>query len=113
MMIVQFTSKKFITDLTEEVKFDHRNYGAWYLNPQKWEKRFHKMSDQRMVTKMKDRRVGKEDIKPTSEKELEVRIDPNVIEGKKHAVKAFRGFLERRGSYDPPVFLKKALDIKE
>ena len=39
-------------------KFDHRNYGAWYINSAKWESRFHSLSDQKSVKILKNRRIS-------------------------------------------------------
>ena len=62
---------------------------------------------------MKGRKVVKDDVvKATIEKEHEVSAEEIITEeGKLHSVRAFRGFLERRESYEPPAFLKKALQI--
>ena len=97
----------------EKPRIDHRNYGAWYLHPQRWEQRFHKMSDPKAISQMKGRRVGKEDVvKATNEKEQdEVPVEIIIDEGKLHSARAFRGFLESREGYEPPSFLKKALHI--
>ena len=37
--------------------FDHRNYGAWYVKPAKWETRFHDLSDPKSVKVLKNRRI--------------------------------------------------------
>ena len=37
--------------------FDHRNYGAWYVKPVKWETRFHDLSDPKSVKVLKNRRI--------------------------------------------------------
>lgn len=48
-----------ITDL----RLDHRKYGAWYLKPTLWEKRFHQISDSQKVAKIKARRKPASDFK--------------------------------------------------
>ena len=64
---------------------------------------------------MKGRKVVKDDVvKSTIEKEQQHEVSAEEIiteEGKLHSVRAFRSFLERRESYEPPTFLKKALQI--
>ena len=101
----------------EKPRLDHRNYGAWYLHPQKWDHRFQKLSDPKAIAQMKGRRVGKEDIvKATIEKEQQHEVPEEIItdEGKLHSVRAFRGFLETRyDGYEPPTFLKRALHISK
>ena len=91
----------------EKPRLDHRNYGAWYLHPQRWEQRFHKMSDPKAISQMKSRRVGKEE----EDQQDEIPEDIITDEGKLHSLRAFRGFLESREGYEPPSFLKKALQI--
>ena len=64
---------------------------------------------------MKGRKVVKDDlVKATIEKEQQYEVPAEEIiteEGKLHSVREFRSFLERRESYEPPAFLKKALQI--
>ena len=85
------------------------------MHPQKWEQRFQKMSNPKAIAQIKGRRVGKDDLlKATIEKEQQQQeVSEEIItdEGKLHSVRAFRSFLERRDSYEPPAFLKKALHI--
>ena len=84
------------------------------MHPQKWEPRFQKMSNPKAIAQIKGRRVGADDlVKATIEKELQHEVPEEIItdEAKLHSVRAFRGFLERRDSYEPPAFLKKALHI--
>ena len=84
------------------------------MKPQKWEQRFQKISDPKVISQIKGRRVGKEDVvKATIEKDQQQEVPAEVItdEGKLHSVRAFRGFLERLPNYEPPTFLKKALHI--
>ena len=76
------------------------------MHPQKWEQRFHKLSDPEAISQMKSRRVGKEE-------DLQDEVPEEIItdEGKLHSLRAFRGFLESREGYEPPSFLKKALNM--
>ena len=76
------------------------------MHPQRWEQRFHKMSDPKAISQMKGRRVDKEE-----DQEDEVPEEIITDEGKLHSLRAFRGFLESREGYEPPSFLKKALHI--
>ena len=34
---------------------DHKNYGAWYINPNKWEERFQSLSDPKAMEIVKSR----------------------------------------------------------
>ena len=44
-----------------KLNLDRKNYGAWYINPKKWEKRFQKLSDPKSIEHVKARRVPKGD----------------------------------------------------
>ena len=44
-----------------KVKLDHRQYGAWYLHPSKWESRFQNLSDPKSIEIVKSRRESKLD----------------------------------------------------
>ena len=93
--------------MEEKPRLDHRKYGAWYLHPQKWEQRFHKMSDPKAISQIKARRIAKEDV------DIDTPAEIVTDEEKLHSVRAFRGFLETRyDGYEPPTFLKRALHIK-
>ena len=97
----------------DKPRLDHRQYGVWYLEPKKWEPRFHQKSDQKLVKKIKSRRSGKEDSsKPSTELES-ADIKPEKDEEKLHAVRAFKSFLDRKTGYEAPPFLKKALEVPE
>ena len=91
--------------MEEKPRLDHRKYGAWYLHPQKWEQRFHKMSDPKAISQIKARRIAKEDV------DIDTPAEIVTDEEKLHSVRAFRGFLEKLPNYDPPSFLKEALHI--
>ena len=91
--------------MEEKPRLDHRKYGAWYLHPQKWEQRFHKMSDPKAISQIKARRIAKEDV------DIDIPAEIVTDEEKLHSVRAFRGFLEKLPNYDPPSFLKEALHI--
>ena len=78
------------------------------MPPQKWEQRFHKMSDPKAISQIKGRRVAKEDVEEAT---IEVPAEIITDEGKLHSVRAFRGFLEKLPNYEPPSFLKEALHI--
>ena len=98
----------------EKPRLDHRNYGAWYMHPKKWDQRFQKLSDPKAIAQVKSRKIGKDDlVKAANEKEPKHEVPVEIIadEGKLHSVRAFRSFLERREGYEPPAFLKKALHI--
>ena len=72
------------------------------------------MSNPKAIAQIKGRRVGKDDLlKATIEKEQQQEVPEEIItdEGKLHSVREFRGFLERLPNYEPPTFLKKALNI--
>ena len=49
--------KKIAVDPPVEAKpnLDHKNYGAWYLHPSKWEKRFQNLSDPKSIDIVKSR----------------------------------------------------------
>ena len=103
----------FLTLDKDKPRLDHRQYGVWYLEPKKWEPRFHQKSDQKLVKKIKSRRSGKEDSsKPSTELES-ADIKPEKDEEKLHAVRAFKSFLDRKTGYEAPPFLKKALEVPE
>ena len=40
---------------------DHRQYGAWYLHPRKWENRFQSLSDPKSIEIVKARRIPRGD----------------------------------------------------
>ena len=43
--------------MSPERSLDHRNYGAWYITPKNWEKRFHELSNPKAVEMIKHRRI--------------------------------------------------------
>ena len=43
------------TPIVPKPELDHRNYGAWYLHPTKWEKRFQNLSDPKAIDIVKSR----------------------------------------------------------
>ena len=74
-------SKKdlFVTPKKKQnLRLDHRNYGAWYLDPEDWEKRFHRKSKKRALEHCIHKRESKypeqisdpkaKDLKPTERK---------------------------------------------
>ena len=48
---------------------DHRQYGAWYLHPRKWENRFQSLSDPKSIEIVKARRIPRGD-KPSSKQDV-------------------------------------------
>ena len=92
---------------------DHRKYGAWYLPPRKWEKRFHSLSDPLDVEIIKARRQDRSSAvsgaPETSSKPLSDHGDSSDKES--HSVAAFAEFIKKRKTYEPPPFLKKMLKL--
>ena len=46
---------------------DHRQYGAWYLHPRKWENRFQSLSDPKSIEIVKARRIPRGDKTATKQ----------------------------------------------
>ena len=44
-----------------KIELDHRNYGAWYIDPTKWEKRFQNLSDPKSIDIIKARILAKKE----------------------------------------------------
>ena len=44
-----------------EINLDHRNYGAWYIHPKKWEERFQSLSDPKSIDMIKSRNLAKQE----------------------------------------------------
>ena len=45
---------------------DHRNYGAWYISPKKWDKRFQSLSDPKSIEMVRARNLAKKEKKNKS-----------------------------------------------
>ena len=43
----------------EKLNLDRHNYGAWYLDPSKWEERFQNLSDPKSIAIIKTRNMSK------------------------------------------------------
>ena len=65
------TNGVFILDKSE-TRLDRRNYGAWYLEPIKWEPRFHELSNPKAVEMIKSKRNRRGD-KTGTEHHISVR----------------------------------------
>ena len=46
------------SNVDEKLNLDRRNYGAWYLDPSKWEERFQNLSDPKSIAIMKTRNMS-------------------------------------------------------
>ena len=76
--------KKESGSVTAETKpkLDHRNYGAWYISPTKYQKRFEELSDPKSIEMVKSRimikkeKQNKIDIKTVREKVI-YNFDPD------------------------------------
>ena len=55
-------------------KLDHRNYGAWYISPTKYQKRFEELSDPKSIEMVKSRIMLK--------KEKQNKIDIKIVREK-------------------------------
>ena len=71
-----------------KIKLDHRNYGAWYISPTKYQKRFEELSDPKSIEIVKSRimvkkeKQNKMDIKTDREKviyNLDLRFSSRLI----------------------------------
>ena len=49
------------TPIEPKIELDHRNYGAWYIEPTKWEKRFQNLSDPKSIDIIKARIQSKKE----------------------------------------------------
>ena len=49
------------TPIEPKIELDHRNYGAWYIDPTKWEKRFQNLSDPKSIDIIKARILAKKE----------------------------------------------------
>ena len=78
----------------KQLRLDHRNYGAWYLDPVDWEKRFHRRSKKTALEHCIHKRESRDpeqisdtkakDLKPTEriktvEKDTQLQDDRNVL----------------------------------
>jgi len=105
---------------TEEIKLDldHRNYGAWYIHPSKWGERFDNISDPKSIEFIKTRKMTEieKQKRLAAKEEAAAKEDPGPIEADESnlqlpSVMEFAKFLQRRKTYEPPGFLKRALKI--
>ena len=60
--LLKLPKKKFSEpSIEQKISLDHKNYGAWYLHPSKWEKRFQSLSDPKSIDIVKSRNVSKKE----------------------------------------------------
>ena len=73
---VKVPVKKESDSVTAESKskLDHRNYGAWYISPTKYQKRFEELSDPKSIEMVKSRIMLK--------KEKQNKIDIKIVREK-------------------------------
>ena len=86
-----------MTDKAAVTRLDHRNYGAWYIPPHKWQDRFCRLTDPTAV-------VDRKKAESTTQKAVQQ-------QKQLHSAKAFAEFIKQRKNYEPPEFLKKALQM--
>ena len=51
-----------------KLRLDHRNYGAWYIKPEDWEKRFHRKSKKAAIEQCLQTRESRHPEKQTQAK---------------------------------------------
>ena len=59
-------TKQEIKPSKPKFNLDHRNYGAWYINPKKWDKRFQSLSDPKSIEMVRARNLAKKEKKNKS-----------------------------------------------
>ena len=80
--LLKYPKKKFPEPPTEpKISLDHKNYGAWYLHPSKWEKRFQSLSDPKSIDIVKSRNLlKKEKQNRVMGMTIQEKVKVNVIE---------------------------------
>ena len=65
-----------------KLRLDHRNYGAWYLNPEDWEKRFHRKSKKLALEQCLQKRESRhpEAVSGTKTKEVKATSTKSGVE---------------------------------
>ena len=84
-------SKVAIPKPKPNVRLDHRNYGAWYLKPDDWEKRFHRKSKKSVVDQCVHKRESRYPEKILDSKKKDPKPKILAIKPKKEDISAKEG----------------------
>ena len=92
--LLKYPKKKFPEPPTEpKISLDHKNYGAWYLHPSKWEKRFQSLSDPKSIDIVKSRNLlKKEKQNRVMGMTIQEKVKVNIIENKTENTFQSQGF---------------------
>ena len=58
-----------------KIKLDHRNYGAWYISPTKYQKRFEELSDPKSIEIVKSRIM----VKKEKQNKIDIKTDREKV----------------------------------
>ena len=58
-----------------KIKLDHRNYGAWYIAPTKYQKRFEELSDPKSIEIVKSRIM----VKKEKQNKIDIKTDREKV----------------------------------
>ena len=58
-----------------KIKLDHRNYGAWYISPNKYQKRFEELSDPKAIEIVKSRIM----VKKEKQNKIDIKTDREKV----------------------------------